>query len=456
MDSIESNDSNEQELLCGLLIVYVIGIVMFDISLHYIKMALFQQQITLLISGFIQLYAGYLLFDPKHNVAISKIGGLLAMIPPLMDLKGNLEITMASRISTVANTTDNMKTIHGMGKMVGKNAVLVQCQVTIVGLFAVILAATFSHFQHSPITMDRLAMLSAISLLTSTITCTMLGSVMTVGICLLSQSGYDPDDVATSIAASTGDLITIFLIGQFAIYLPTLGSTFCWTISIVILLFFPPLFFLLLKDPWNRSKIKSSLISIMIATIISLFAGFTFEHVNQIYPQISLIGPVFTGFTGNSISIVTSLLSTVFDRIDLIPIKNRPKVNWLLNCRQVFQHYEQSPKISMTCRSHLLHVVIPCQFAFLLALRTFAGSEYLVLSPIFMSMYLLASFVLLPLMIYLTCNMVHVSWNLKLDPDEAVIPITTSICDFTGTILLFGVFTIMNRFHDPNTAKTNL
>lgn len=163
---------------------------------------------------------------------------------------------------------------------------------------------------------------------------------MTLVISGISRSGYDPDDMATSLAASIGDLITITLIGFLAQLVATLDSQMTqilsWTVTIVFFLIFPLLMYHLLKDKENLSKFKHSMPSVTMATLISLLSGIIFESVNGDFKQITLISPMFAGFVGNSIAIISSLLSTTTHQIAAMPEAIRPTVGWTVTPAEVF------------------------------------------------------------------------------------------------------------------------
>ena len=69
------------------------------------------------------------------------------MVPPLLGLKGNLEMTLASRLSTHANL-GHMANAEDKWKLSIANLALVECQAIVVALLAA-LAAVFIGYVHS-------------------------------------------------------------------------------------------------------------------------------------------------------------------------------------------------------------------------------------------------------------------------------------------------------------------
>jgi len=176
MVSSITSDVPSQSTLKTIFVVFLVHLIIFDYLMHRMYKAQIQQLLTLLFSGFMQVYAGVLLFKANTSGNIAHIPGLLALIPTLMDLKGNIEISMASRISTLANTTDQLKDTDSMMKILKQNIILVQCQVTIVATFAVLVTFGYgSLYKPEKLDLDKMVMLYAIALFTSSFTCTLLG-----------------------------------------------------------------------------------------------------------------------------------------------------------------------------------------------------------------------------------------------------------------------------------------
>lgn len=169
------NDTDKVTLIL-LLIFFLILTVVFYLILHALNMAQFQQLIVLLLSGFIQLYAGKFLFDRTTWECFVNVKGILALIPTMMDLKGNIEISLASRISTLANTTEVMKDSKHTLELLKQNVILIQCQVVIVSLFSIFITVLYVSFVEEKMDVQKVLLLAAIALSTGTVTCSLLGS----------------------------------------------------------------------------------------------------------------------------------------------------------------------------------------------------------------------------------------------------------------------------------------
>ena len=61
----------------------------------------------------------------QHSAVFTNVTELFILVPALLGLKGNLEMTLASRLSTQANL-GNMDTRREKFKMIGGNMALIQ------------------------------------------------------------------------------------------------------------------------------------------------------------------------------------------------------------------------------------------------------------------------------------------------------------------------------------------
>ncbi|XP_013402641.2 solute carrier family 41 member 1-like [Lingula anatina] len=171
-----------------------------------------------LIAGFGTVGAGLVLDVVQHWEVFAKVSEVFILVPALLGLKGNLEMTLASRLSTQANL-GNMDKASEQWKMIGGNLALTQAQAIIVGFLAAIAAMVMGWIPEGKFSLSHALLLSASSALTASLASLVLGIVM-IGVVMLSRKcGINPDNVATPIAASLGDLTTLTFLASISMVL---------------------------------------------------------------------------------------------------------------------------------------------------------------------------------------------------------------------------------------------
>ena len=78
----------------------------------------------------------------QHWPVFVEISEIFILVPALLGLKGNLEMTLASRLSTAANL-GKMDTRPAAAALILGNLALVQCQGIVVGLLAMVVDLMF-------------------------------------------------------------------------------------------------------------------------------------------------------------------------------------------------------------------------------------------------------------------------------------------------------------------------
>ena len=177
----------------------------------YIEVAysLLQIFFSTTLSGVGLVMAGLLLDVVQHWEVFLKVDELFILVPPLLGLKGNLEMTLAARLSTAANMGE-VTSIKGYIKCVAYNLTLVQGQATVVSIIASFLAVLLGLIVSlGQIDWSLVPLIFASALLAACVSGLILGVTMALLVYLCATFKLNPDNLASPIAAAMGDLVTL-------------------------------------------------------------------------------------------------------------------------------------------------------------------------------------------------------------------------------------------------------
>lgn len=199
--------------------------------------------IAITFAGFGNVGAGLILDMVQHWMVFKTISELFILVPSLLGLKGNLEMTMAARLSTQANL-GNFRDFSYTLDMVKGNMALIQAQATVVAFLASLLALITNVLTKHTFNFHNAMVLCASSLITANVACFLLGACMVAVIILSHRYEIDPDNIATPLAASIGDVTTLALLASFAQLLQNHSNVndfpiICFLIIITILAMLP-------------------------------------------------------------------------------------------------------------------------------------------------------------------------------------------------------------------------
>ncbi|KAL1419086.1 hypothetical protein MTO96_005202 [Rhipicephalus appendiculatus] len=208
---------------------------------------------------------------------------LFILVPALLGLKGNLEMTMAARMSTQANL-GNMDTLREQWKSASGNMALVQCQATVVSLLASLFAVMMGFITERRFDIAKRAHAHHIN----------------------------PDNVAIPVAASLGDLTTLALLaGAGSLLFGGTEDVRLYLCVVIFFLLFIPLWVLIARsNTYTSSVLWSGWIPIISAMAISSLGGSILDMTVPTFENLAVFQPVISGVAGNLVAIQTSRLST--------------------------------------------------------------------------------------------------------------------------------------------------
>ncbi|KZC12518.1 PREDICTED: solute carrier family 41 member 1-like [Dufourea novaeangliae] len=402
-----------------------------------------QMFIPFLLAGFGMVAASLLLDVVQHWPVYSVVSEVYILVPALLGLKGNLEMTLASRLSTHANL-GHMDTRKQQWTLIMGNLALIQCQAIVVGMLASLAAAVLGWIPDARFDVHHVFLLCASALATASIASFLLGIVMVTVILLSKRMKINPDNVATPIAASLGDLTTLALLSGIASllyeaidYAPWIAPT-CIAFHIVATPFWG---YIAARNPFTKEILDYGWAPVICAMLISSAGGLILDYTISNYKGIAVFQLIINGVGGNLVAVQASRMSTSLHRERRSSAQEKTVVRF-----NPFYAYFAKGGHARTARV-LLGMVIPGHLIFGYAI-SYLQAGHTSFTPIFIIVYLTAALLQVILLLYIAQLMVVWMWTRGIDPDSSAIPYLTAVGDLIGTALLGIAFHILYAIGD--------
>ncbi|KAF3428107.1 hypothetical protein E2986_10291 [Frieseomelitta varia] len=417
--------------------------------------------IPFLIAGLGMVGAGLVLDLVQHWVVFEKVSELIILVPALLGLKGNLEMTLASRLSTQANL-GHMDTPKQQWYMIVGNLVLIQisscrqCQAIVVGFLGSVVAIVMGAFRNGTISLDHAYLLCASSLVTASLASFVLG-LITAGVIVFSRHCHiNPDNVATPIAASLGDITSLALLSWISTILYESINKQDWVAPLVIacyILITPLWVWIAKRNKYTNDVLYSGWTPVMIAMLISSCGGLILEFMVSRFENLTVFQPVINGVGGNLVAVQASRISTALHKQAelgtlLIPPGHTHPVIFITPIANFFGKGMHARTTRV-----LMAMVIPGHIIFIYLINYMKDGNTS-LTPLFVFVYLCAAMLQVAALLYIAYIMIHWMWKRKIDPDNSAIPYLTAMGDLLGISLLAIAFQFLYLVGDQDSDQT--
>uniref|UniRef100_A0A3Q3CKT8 Solute carrier family 41 member n=1 Tax=Haplochromis burtoni TaxID=8153 RepID=A0A3Q3CKT8_HAPBU len=332
--------------------------------------------VPFLLAGLGTVSAGILLDIVQSWEVFQEITEILILVPAVLGMKGNLEMTLASRLSTAV-------------------------------------------------------------------------SIVMVGVIIGSKRiGINPDNVATPIAASFGDLITLALLACFSQWFYSFIELYPYVLYLVNLSFLcliPAWVAASSKHPASEILLHTGWEPIIIAMLISSIGGVILDKtvLDPNLAGIIVYAPVIN-VPGGLPGFIYQRNKITSGEADGTKQKNYLVRPGLCSLFTPTGANHRSAKI-------LLLLVIPGQLIFLHVIHLIKGGHTLP-SPLFTIAFLFASLIQVLILLCMADCLVHCLWRRGKDPDSYSIPYLTALGDLLGTALLSIAFLMLWCIGDPGSV----
>ncbi|MEM3184262.1 MAG: magnesium transporter [Candidatus Hadarchaeales archaeon] len=171
------------------------------------KSIIFQQIFVLSVCAIFDLFAGSMLEEMRRNIEI--LPGLVVMIPPLIDLRGNIGCALGSRLGTALHL-GTIKPRFFLSREMKIN-VISAIIVSVLGSLAVGTMSFIFTFLAGVEAMSVFNFLF-IALFSGVLSGIILTPIAVLVSILSFKRGWDPDNITGPVMTTIGDIVAIFCI----------------------------------------------------------------------------------------------------------------------------------------------------------------------------------------------------------------------------------------------------
>lgn len=383
--------------------------------------------IALLICATGDLIAGIIL--GKMTFFLESFPGLLVIIPGAIGMRGNIFGSFASRLSTnlhIGLISPKFKLSEQLNYNIFSSFVLTLVLSLFLGIVAKIMCILLHYDSIDLIDFILISVIAGIISNLIMLPITMLVSFKSF------QHGWDPDNITSPIIAAFGDLFTLpaIILSIFILTFLNVNWIVKDIVVLVIIIAVIISFVYCYKLSYETKTIlKQSTPVLLLCSFLGCSAGGILNSAVETLltnPSLLTLLPLFSGESGSLISILGARLSSGLHSGLVEPFK-RPKGNALHNFYVCYiLSIVMFPFIGILAEgSSMVLRTLGVGFDKIIEISTISG------------------LILVTIMTFLVYYISITSYNHNLDPDNIVIPISTSITDSISSLILISVSLII-------------
>lgn len=382
--------------------------------------------IALIICAIGDLFAGIILGNMVFF--LETLPGLLIIIPGAIGLRGNIFGSLSSRLNTnlhIGILSPEFKQSKTLNENIFASIILTLVLSLLLPIIAKIICIVFNFDSIGLVDFCLISIFSGIISIFIMLPTTMFISLKSF------ENGWDPDNITTPLVTALGDLFTLpsLILAILIVFFLDNNILKIIILSVLVLITISGFIYSIFLKGEIRKIISQSTPILILSSCIGIFAGgFLNNSIESLFknPTVLALIPLFSGVNGSMLSILSARLSSGLHSGLVEPIL-RPEKYTLYNFAAMF----------------IFGIII---FPFIAILSEFslslAGLPSIgILNNLLI--IIISGFIVISIMVLVIFYVSSISYRRGLDPDNIVIPISTSLTDFISNVVLIGIALII-------------
>lgn len=379
--------------------------------------------LALLICAIGDLCAGVIL--GKMTFFLETFPGLLVIIPGAIGMRGNIFGSFASRLSTnlhIGIISPKFEFSEELNHNIFSSFVLTLVLSLFLGIIAKVLCILLNQSSMSLIDFVLISIIAGVISNLIMLPITMFVSFKSF------QHGWDPDNITSPIIAAFGDLFTLpaIILSVFILDLINFNYIFKDVVLVIILIAVISSFIYCYRLSYETNTIlRQSTPVLLLCSLLGGAAGGILNSAVETLltnPSLLTLVPLFSGECGSLISILGARLSSGLHS-GLVEPFNRP----------------QGEAVHNFIISFILAIIVFPLIGLLAEGSSYALGVLGVGFDKIVEISTSAGLILVTIMVIIVYYVSVTSYNNNLDPDNIVIPISTSITDSISSLILISM-----------------